>query len=75
VVGLRKPDPRIYELSCREVGVAPARAAFLDDIGGDRKPARVLGMTAIKSPMSIDPPRSATRPFSSAPRDDQGVHN
>ena len=33
VVGLRKPDPRIYELTCRELDVPPPRAAFLDDIG------------------------------------------
>src|SRR5207245_1752289 len=31
VVGLRKPDPRIYELVCRELRVPPSRAAFLDD--------------------------------------------
>ena len=48
VVGLRKPDPRIYELACRELGVAPARAAFLDDIGSNLKTARALGMTTIK---------------------------
>jgi putative hydrolase of the HAD superfamily len=48
VVGLRKPDPRIYELACRELGVAPAQAAFLDDIGGNLKPARALGMATIK---------------------------
>ena len=48
VVGMRKPDPRIYELVCRELGVAPARAAFLDDIGANLKTARVLGMTTIK---------------------------
>lgn len=48
VVGLRKPDPRIYELVCRELGVLPARAAFLDDIGLNLKPARALGMATIK---------------------------
>ena len=48
VVGLRKPDRRIYELACRELGVAPAQAAFLDDIGGNLKPARALGITTIK---------------------------
>jgi putative hydrolase of the HAD superfamily len=47
-VGLRKPDPRIYELTCRELGVPPARVAYLDDIGLNLKPARVLGMTTIK---------------------------
>lgn len=48
VVGLRKPDPAIYELACRELGVPPARTAFLDDIGGNLKAARALGMTTIK---------------------------
>ena len=48
VVGLRKPDPRIYELACRELGVAPAQTAFLDDIGRNLKPARALGLATIK---------------------------
>jgi epoxide hydrolase-like predicted phosphatase len=47
-VGLRKPDPRIYELTCRELGVAPAEAVFLDDIGENLKAARQLGITTIK---------------------------
>jgi putative hydrolase of the HAD superfamily len=47
-VGLRKPDPRIYELACRELGVEPKQAAFLDDIGLNLKAARALGMTTIK---------------------------
>lgn len=48
VTGLRKPDPRIYELACRELQVAPRRAVFLDDIGRNLKPARALGMATIK---------------------------
>ena len=48
VVGMRKPDPRIYQLACRELGVEPSRAAFLDDIGSNLKPARALGMATIK---------------------------
>lgn len=47
-VGLRKPDPRIYELTCRELSVAPAEAVFLDDIGENLKAARRLGITTIK---------------------------
>ena len=57
VVGLRKPDPRIYELVCRELGVAPSRAAFLDDIGRNLKTARALGMATIK----VDDPDAALR--------------
>src|SRR5262249_5750626 len=42
VVGLRKPDPRIYQLTCRELGVEPTRTAALDDIGRNLKSARAL---------------------------------
>jgi epoxide hydrolase-like predicted phosphatase len=48
VVGLRKPDPRIYEHVCREMEVRPEEAVFLDDIGRNLKPARSLGMHTIK---------------------------
>src|SRR5215468_4336390 len=48
VVGLRKPDPRIYALVCEKLGLAPSRVAFLDDIGRNLKPARELGMATIK---------------------------
>ena len=47
-VGMRKPDPRIYQLACDELGVAPEDAVFLDDIGQNLKGARALGMTTIK---------------------------
>ena len=46
--GLRKPDPRIYELTCEALGVLPGEAAFLDDIGANLKTAARLGMLAIK---------------------------
>ena len=48
VVGIRKPDPRFYELACDLLGVSPARAVFLDDLGVNLKPARAMGMTTIK---------------------------
>jgi len=47
-VGLRKPDPRIYELTCERLEVAPSSAIFLDDMGQNLKVARALGMTTIK---------------------------
>ena len=55
VVGLRKPDPAIYELACGQVGVEPNEAVFLDDIGSNLKTARALGMTTIK----VDDPDEA----------------
>lgn len=47
-VGLRKPDPRIYQLACSALGVAPPQVVFLDDIGMNLKAARELGMKTIK---------------------------
>ncbi len=48
VVGLRKPDPRIYLLACAQLAVEPDETVFLDDLGVNLKPARELGMTTIK---------------------------
>ena len=48
VEGMRKPDPRIYELTCERLGVAPTEVVFLDDLGMNLKPARAMGMTTIK---------------------------
>ena len=47
-VGLRKPDPAIYQMMCQALGVVPAQAVFLDDLGINLKPARALGMQTIK---------------------------
>ena len=46
--GVRKPDPRIYQMMCELIGVAPAACVYLDDLGVNCKPAAALGMTAIK---------------------------
>jgi putative hydrolase of the HAD superfamily len=48
VLGVRKPDPRFYELACAAVGVQPEEVVFLDDLGVNLKPARALGMRTIK---------------------------
>jgi putative hydrolase of the HAD superfamily len=48
VLGVRKPDPRFYELACATVGVEPEESVFLDDLGVNLKPARALGMRTIK---------------------------
>ena len=57
-VGVRKPDTAIYELVCRELGIEPREAVFLDDLGGNLKPARAMGMTTIKVD---DPDEALTR--------------
>jgi putative hydrolase of the HAD superfamily len=54
VEGLRKPDPRIYELACDRLGVEPRETVFLDDLGINLKPARELGMTTIKVEDPVD---------------------
>lgn len=46
--GVRKPDPRIYQMACERLGVAPENAVYLDDLGINLKPARALGMVTIK---------------------------
>jgi putative hydrolase of the HAD superfamily len=48
VLGVRKPDPRFYELACATLGVEPSECVFLDDLGVNLKPARELGMHTIK---------------------------
>ncbi len=48
VLGVRKPDPRFYELACAALGVGPEESVFLDDLGINLKPARALGMHTIK---------------------------
>ncbi len=47
-VGVRKPDRRIYELACEQIGVAPEKCVYLDDLGDNCKGAAQLGMKAIK---------------------------
>jgi putative hydrolase of the HAD superfamily len=46
--GIRKPDPRIYEMACEGLGVEPDEIVFLDDLGINLKPARAMGMTTVK---------------------------
>ncbi len=42
--GSRKPEPRVYQVLCQALGVAPRECLFLDDIGRNLKAARALGM-------------------------------
>jgi putative hydrolase of the HAD superfamily len=47
-VGVRKPEPRFYEIACELLGVTPDTCVFLDDLGINLKPAAAMGMTTIK---------------------------
>jgi putative hydrolase of the HAD superfamily len=47
-IGLRKPDPRIYQMMVEILQVDPNKCVYLDDLGVNLKPAREMGMTTIK---------------------------
>ncbi|MBV9285478.1 MAG: HAD-IA family hydrolase [Acidimicrobiia bacterium] len=53
--GVRKPDPRFYEMACEQLAIKPPEAVFLDDLGINLKPARAMGMTTIKV---VDPDKA-----------------
>lgn len=46
-VGLRKPEPEIYQLTCERLGLEPAECVFVDDMQPNVLGARKVGMTAI----------------------------
>ena len=47
-VNLRKPDPAFYKMACEKASIEPSEAVFLDDLGINLKPAKILGMETIK---------------------------
>lgn len=62
-IGLRKPDPRIYQMMTEALGVRPEHCVYLDDLGVNLKPAREMGMTTIKvvsAPQAIAELEAAT---------------
>ena len=46
-VGMRKPDARIYLLTCERLGVAPDASVFIDDNAENIAAARALGMETV----------------------------
>ena len=46
-VGMRKPDPRIYQLTCERAGVAAEDSVFLDDNRDNVAAARALGIETV----------------------------
>ncbi len=46
-VGLRKPDPAIFRLTCDRLGVAPEAAVFLDDTRRHVEAARQVGLHGV----------------------------
>jgi putative hydrolase of the HAD superfamily len=54
-VGLRKPEPAIYQLAADELAIPSERIVFVDDIAANLQPARELGMAVIHH---VDPGRT-----------------
>jgi putative hydrolase of the HAD superfamily len=46
-VGMRKPDPEIYELTLERLGVAAEECLFIDDFERNCVAARTIGMSAV----------------------------
>ena len=46
-VGLRKPDTAIYALAAERIGLPPEACVFVDDLPGNLKPARAIGMATV----------------------------
>jgi putative hydrolase of the HAD superfamily len=46
-VGVRKPDPAIFRLTCDRLGVEPSRCLFVDDNEAHCAAAGELGMAAV----------------------------
>ena len=44
---MRKPDRRIYELTCERAGVDPEAVVFLDDNADNVAAARALGIETV----------------------------
>lgn len=53
-VGVRKPEPRFYEIACEMLNVTPGECVFLDDLGINLKPAAAMGMRTIKVVDPVD---------------------
>jgi len=47
-IGERKPELRFFQRVCEQLGIAASQAVYLDDLGGNLKPARIMGMHTIK---------------------------
>jgi len=45
-VGMLKPDPRIFEYACSELGLEPNECIFFDDVERNVEGARAVGMQA-----------------------------
>jgi len=47
-VGMRKPDPAIYEHTCARLGIAPDVAVFVDDVEENVAAAAAVGLDTVR---------------------------
>ena len=52
--GVRKPDQAIYEVAIERLEVPASEIIFVDDLPGNPKPARELGMTTVHHTSAAD---------------------
>jgi putative hydrolase of the HAD superfamily len=46
-VGMAKPEPGVFDLACRRLGLAPGECVFVDDYEVNVKAAQDLGMQGV----------------------------
>lgn len=46
-VGLRKPDPPIFEMAAERLGLSPKECVFIDDLPGNIEAAEAVGMRGV----------------------------
>ena len=61
-IGLRKPEKEAFHHVARELGVAPERILFFDDLLSNVEGARAAGLSAVHV-TSADPVREALAPY------------
>lgn len=73
VCGIRKPDPEIYRLACKELGLEPAQCASVaDNLDRDITGAKTAGIGA--NILFISPEKLAKKTVTDANRPDYIVH-
>jgi len=77
-LGIAKPDPAIYNLTCDKLGVRPGEALFLDDKRENVQAAQQLGLEALQfssiDQLQRDLASSASFRDLPAPLPGQGIH-
>ncbi len=66
-VGLRKPDPAIFELAVQKLGLPASKCVFVDDVACYLAPAEKLGMTTVHATDPATTVRELNRLFGGPP--------